>query len=162
MPLQKRGVWGAAPARQVWGGGATPSQKIYNCFHFIKIRPINETLDIFWMPSASCYNWLPHNWSNLIFSDYLHRSLIEFEPGTYRIRGGHSLYYAIAVVPILKIRCRGHSKYVRSLFERFCFYKMKAVINFLRWGAPPPPYPPGLGCAPDPTFLRWHRELNGQ
>jgi len=55
MSLQKRGVWGAAPARGVWGGGAPPSQKIYNCFHFIKIRPIKETPDIFWMPSASCY-----------------------------------------------------------------------------------------------------------
>ena len=36
------------------GGGAPPSQKIYNCFHFIKIRPVKEIPDMFWMPSASC------------------------------------------------------------------------------------------------------------
>ena len=36
MSLQKRGVWGAAPARGVGGGGAPPSQKNYNCFHLKK------------------------------------------------------------------------------------------------------------------------------
>ena len=61
----------------------------------------------------------------------------------------------------LLTRCRGHSKYVRSFLDRSYFYKMKAVINFLRWGGSAPPYPPGWGCAPDPAFLQWHRELNG-
>ena len=40
------------------------------------------------------------------------------------------------------------------------FYKMKAVIHFLRWGGSAPTYPPGWGCAPDPSFLQCHRELN--
>ena len=38
-------------------------------------------------------------------------------------------------------------------------YKMKAVINFLRWGAPPP-MPPWMGNAPGPAFLQWHRVPN--
>ena len=33
---------------------APPSQKIYFYFHFIKIRPIKYTPDIFWIPSVSC------------------------------------------------------------------------------------------------------------
>ena len=60
-----------------------------------------------------------------------------------------------------KIRCRGHSKYVLSLFDKSYFYKMKAVINFSRWGGSAPPYPPGWGYTPDPAFLQWHKELNG-
>ena len=35
-------------------------------------------------------------------------------------------------------RCRGHSKHMWSLFDISIFYKMKAVLNFLRGGAPPP------------------------
>ena len=53
-------------------------------------------------------------------------------------------------------RCRGHSKYVWSLLDSSCFYKMKAVINFLRWGLRPP-MPNRLGLA----ILQWNRELNG-
>ena len=37
----------------------------------------------------------------------------------------------------LKTRCLGHSKNVRSLFDRSYFYKMKVVRNFSRWGARP-------------------------
>ena len=53
-----------------------------------------------------------------------------------------------------KTRCRGHSKCVRSLFHRSYFYKMNAVINFLRLGLCPHPIPRRLGCAPDRAFLQ--------
>ena len=36
------------------------------------------------------------------------------------------------------VRGRGHSKYVRSFFDRSCFYEMKPVINFMRLGGPAP------------------------
>ena len=60
-----------------------------------------------------------------------------------------------------KTRCKGHSKYVRSLFDSSYFYKKKAVIIFLRWGVSAHPYPPGWGCSPDPAFLEWHWVPNG-
>ena len=46
-------------------------------------------------------------------------------------------------------RCQGHSKYGRSLFNSF-FYKMKAVINFLRWAGLSSPVPLCLGLRPRP------------
>ena len=65
-------------------------------------------------------------------------------PGAQPQPGG----YGVAAPPHLKTRCRGHSKYVRSLFDRSYFYKMKAVINFLRWGGSAHPHTPLAGAAP--------------
>ena len=49
-------------------------------------------------------------------------------------------------------KCRGHSNYVRSLFDSFGFYKMKAVIMFLRCGGSAP-RAPLTGAAPQaPRF----------
>ena len=61
----------------------------------------------------------------------------------------------------ISTRYRWYSKNVRSLFDRSYFYEMKVVVNFFRWGGSAPPNPTGWGCAPDPAFLHWHRELNG-
>ena len=61
------------------------------------------------------------------------------------------------LIILLIIRCRRHSKCFRNLFDSFCFYKMKAVIIFLRWGRSAPPCPSGLGCTPDPAFPQWHQ-----
>ena len=41
-----------------------------------------------------------------------------------------------------KTRWRGHSKYVRSLFDSYYF--------FLRWGGSAPPHTPPLGLCPRP------------
>ena len=54
MSLQKRGVWGAAPARGYGGANRPHLKKFISAFHLIKIRPIKETPDIFWQPSSSC------------------------------------------------------------------------------------------------------------
>ena len=45
-------------------------------------------------------------------------------------------------------------KYGRSLIDSSYFYKMKAVINFLRWGATnTPQYPLSWGSTSDAVFL---------
>ena len=82
----------------------------------------------------------PWNWSAVV---PLFKSGSRSSPTDYRPVSLTSVCY--------KTRCRRHSKYVRSLFDRFYFYKMKEVINFLRWGGLTPPYP---------AFLQCHRELN--
>ena len=52
-----------------------------------------------------------------------------------------------------KTRSWGNSKYVRSLLDSSCFYKNKAVINFLRCGdSTPPPYPQA-GAAPQTLYF---------
>ena len=61
----------------------------------------------------------------------------------------------------METRCRWHSKYIWSLFDRSCFYKMKAVKKFLRWVGFAPSFPSGWVCAPEPAFLQWHKELKG-
>ena len=52
---------------------------------------------------------------------------------------------------------RWYSKYVRSLFDRSYFYKMKVVVYFLRWGASPPRTP--LGGASCERYTLWALNL---
>ena len=80
------------------------------------------------------------------------------ETGT---RGTLVDWNAIYVVLVTPNKMPRAFKICPELIDRSCFYRMKAVINFLRLGDGAPPYPPGWGCAPDPAFLQWHRELNG-
>ena len=71
-----------------------------------------------------------------------------------------SFVCCISLQQYTRTRCHGHLRYVRSLFDRSCFYKMKAVLIFKRWVGSATPYPPAWGCAPDPAFLQWHREFD--
>ena len=57
---ETRGL-GRSPSLGCMGGRSPPSQRIYNCFHFIKIRPIKEVRTYF-----ECPRHLVTNWCNML------------------------------------------------------------------------------------------------